>query len=460
MMEFEDFMCRMIFYLATITFLVLYSLFGTIALPDVTLQEQYWRVLVDGAIGLLIILLGEIISKIWVHFDGMILSQHRMMDRLNDANAELQEHQEKISKVNEILAFQKFQLQRANDKIKAAHEEMIVQNEIANVISTSLELEKLIRAVGELILNQMDMDAVAILVEPEERTENNFADSARTLHIYSKLGMEFDKLFTQKVQNGYVETALRSRSSFIVNLDEVQRILGEGCLLRSAIVIPMLKNRQRIGNLLVASCNENAFLENREFYETIAGQISVGVTNTMLYRQMKEMAIRDGLTGIYNRRYLTNMLHEQLKDAIQKKMPVSLALFDIDKFKMVNDTFGHLFGDTVIKYVARLLQECAAKNGGMAGRYGGEEFVLVFPDKSIDTTYEIVNELHKEIKSTELEHEGKKLIVRVSCGIASYPQTCQNPSDVLTRADWAMYHSKRNGRDQITIDNENITAIM
>lgn len=143
-----------------------------------------------------------------------------------------------------------------------------------------------------------------------------------------------------------------------------------------------------------------------------------------------------------------------------KKVLVSLALFDIDKFKMVNDTYGHQCGDEVIRYVASLLNRGALKHGGIAGRYGGEEFVVAFFEKDLDETYHIVEDIHNQIRSEEVVYEGKHISVRASVGVASYPQTCANPGELLTRADWAMYHSKKNGRDRITIDSEKISSQM
>ena len=201
-------------------------------------------------------------------------------------------------------------------------------------------------------------------------------------------------------------------------------------------------------------------MDGRAFYENIASQLSIGFSNARLYAQMNDMAIRDGLTRIYNRRYLSDRLNVYLGEAMVKKVPVSLALFDIDKFKMVNDTYGHQCGDEVIRYVATLLNKGAISHGGMAGRYGGEEFVIAFLDKTLEETYEIVKEIHEQIKSEPVVYGDNRVEVRASAGIASYPKTCSNPSDLLTRADWAMYHSKKNGRDQITIDSDQITDKM
>lgn len=212
--------------------------------------------------------------------------------------------------------------------------------------------------------------------------------------------------------------------------------------------------------MLIGKCEFGAFADSRAFFESLASQISLGIYNRRLYEQMQDMAIRDGLTHIYNRRHLTKLLNENLMNAVSHKTSVALALFDIDKFKLVNDTYGHPCGDVVICHVATLLNETAVRYGGIAGRYGGEEFVIAFAEKSLVEMTKIVEEVHDRIKKEKISFEDKQLSVSVSAGVASYPETCKNPSDLMTRADWAMYYSKRMGRDRITIDSEDLETAM
>ena len=225
----------------------------------------------------------------------------------------------------------------------------------------------------------------------------------------------------------------------------------------SVICLPIIgKEEARYGTLIVMKNKINVFMDGAAFYQNIAGQISLGVSNAMLYEQMNDMAKRDGLTRIYNRGYLNELLNVYLQEAMQKKTGVTLALFDIDKFKMVNDTYGHQCGDEAIKHVSRLLNIAALRNGGIAGRYGGEEFVIAFLGKSVKQVYEITQQVHVQIRETPVKYADKVFQITASAGIASYPETCENPMDRLTRADWAMYSSKQNGRNRITIDNPEI----
>lgn len=171
---------------------------------------------------------------------------------------------------------------------------------------------------------------------------------------------------------------------------------------------------------------------------------------------MEDMANHDTLTGIYNRGYLAKLLHEYLGEAIINKSSLTIALFDIDKFKNINDTYGHLFGDVIIKTIATLADQMVKANNGIVVRYGGEEFVVAFPNKGLKEAYELIKQLHTNIKEKEISHNEQVIHVYVSAGVTSYPETCKNPSDLLNRADWAMYYSKQNGRDKITIDSNEI----
>ena len=106
--------------------------------------------------------------------------------------------------------------------------------------------------------------------------------------------------------------------------------------------------------------------------------------------------------------------------------------------------------------MSRLLNIAAIRNGGIAGRYGGEEFVIAFLGKTVKEVYEIARQAHAQIGATPIHFADRVLQITASAGVAGYPETCENPMDLLTRADWAMYTSKQNGRNRITIDSDKV----
>ena len=462
---------RVIIY---VTYICLYGMISFVMLV-VLAQDNLSRVTVGIAIRelvtvsvvlVLIVVVSEMMSHMWDFFEKDIFRQNRALEDLNKVNDKMKEQQEKINRVNEKLGVQKIELQLANKKINRSHDEMSVQNELSSIIISSIEIKDMLDKIVDMIQVRLDLDVVVIVLEQDHElyVPGMEEEQRREYAISCVLGDEFKKKVIESIEHTDMSEILRMTQTYIQNnvTDSVQlftKLEGKQEL-PSVVCLPIRNQEERLGTLFVGKNKENTFMDSRAFYENIASQISIGVANARLYAKMNDMAIRDGLTRIYNRRHLTELLRKYLAEAMTKKVPVSLALFDIDKFKMVNDTYGHQCGDEVIRYVASLLNRGALKHGGIAGRYGGEEFVVAFFEKDLDETYHIVEDIHNQIRSEEVVYEGKHISVRASVGVASYPQTCANPGELLTRADWAMYHSKKNGRDRITIDSEKISSQM
>ncbi len=411
------------------------------------------------AVLFVILFFGQVMAILWKFFEQRFLKQNRALEDLNEANEALHEQQDKINLVNQKLGMQKIELQAANKRINRSHDELSVQNEISSAIAGSMKKEEMLNQIVQIMQVRLDMDVVAVILEEDNSLSvPGEEEKGRFVAISTSMGESFEKNMLASIRNTDMKEMLSMNQTYIQNsqTDSVTlfEYLTDEQELTSLICLPILNQDDRMGTLVIGKNRMNVFMDGRAFYENIANQIGIGISNARLYAKMNDMAIRDGLTRIYNRRYLTELLQKYLSEAIAKKMPLSLALFDIDKFKMVNDTYGHQCGDVVIRYVAGLLNKGAIRHGGIVGRYGGEEFVVVFLDKDLDEAYEIVKEIHEQIRSEEVVFEDKHIKVRASAGVASYPRTCKNPGDLLTRADWAMYHSKTNGRDQITIDSD------
>lgn len=461
--DFEDFFNRVVVYLSIAIPFEVASLLSAIYLGDADLESKFRNFVGSTVILLAFILLSEMLVSIWIHFDKCLMKNYSRVEQLRDENNELLDNKDRIHKVNELLGLQKVQLQVANRRINSTHSELMVQNEIANVSSKSLDVKKLIGSICSIMQKELKVDFVAILVDTKKGNPDGFEKTEGIAAYVSVLGNDFDEKVKKAFCEGHLNEILGLPHTYVDNQGKIGRYLDNeesNKYTGSILVSPIMKNNIHLGSMVVGKLEENVFVEKVDLYETIAGQISVGVTNAFLYKQMHEMAIRDGLTGIYNRRYLTEMVNEYVQTAEKSGEPVSLALFDIDKFKMINDTYGHLFGDEVICHIAGLLERKAEECGGMVGRYGGEEFVMVFPGMGTRQTHAIIKEVHEEIRSGSVPYKNQPVQIRVSVGISSYPETCKKAKDILSRADWAMYHSKRNGRDQITIDNENVTAYM
>ena len=173
----------------------------------------------------------------------------------------------------------------------------------------------------------------------------------------------------------------------------------------------------------------------------------------LLQSRLREQAIRDSLTNLFNRRYLEETLDRELSRAGRENYPVCIIMIDIDHFKKVNDTYGHEAGDQILKAIANILAE-QSRRGDFACRYGGEEFVITMPNISLEIAYERAEHLRQSLTLLRVPHEVYTLSVTISIGISCYPENGLTREAILRAADQAMYAAKDAGRDHILSYNQ------
>jgi len=169
-----------------------------------------------------------------------------------------------------------------------------------------------------------------------------------------------------------------------------------------------------------------------------------------IQEQLREQAIRDALTGCYNRRYLEESLGQELTRAERAGRCVSLIMADIDHFKAVNDIHGHLAGDEVLRQVGSLLGG-AARASDITCRYGGEEFIVLLPEMAEHDAMVRAEQIRTAIERTLVTWNGVQISVTASLGVAVYPQHGSNPDELIGTADDAMYAAKLTGRNRVSV---------
>ncbi|MCB0104207.1 MAG: diguanylate cyclase [Anaerolineales bacterium] len=172
--------------------------------------------------------------------------------------------------------------------------------------------------------------------------------------------------------------------------------------------------------------------------------------NERLRLQLQEQAIRDPLTGVFNRRYFAEALDNQTARAIREGVPFSLIILDVDHFKKVNDTYGHKCGDIILQSLARFLMQ-NTRRSDIVCRFGGEEFVILMPDATTESAYERAELFRKQFEATVNEYEGERVHATFSAGVASFPAHAESGEVLLGLADQALYRSKAGGRNRVTI---------
>lgn len=171
-----------------------------------------------------------------------------------------------------------------------------------------------------------------------------------------------------------------------------------------------------------------------------------------MYSQTRHMSLTDSLTGLQNRRSFESNLEREFLRAQRYKSDLSLALIDIDFFKKVNDTYGHLCGDYVLKEVSYLCLESFRKTD-MVFRYGGEELVVILTETTVEKALIPLERLRKQIESYPFNSAGSDFKVTISIGLSSCSENVHTQSELLDFADKALYVSKENGRNQLNIMN-------
>ncbi|WP_223793262.1 diguanylate cyclase [Marinobacter sp. F4216] len=173
-------------------------------------------------------------------------------------------------------------------------------------------------------------------------------------------------------------------------------------------------------------------------------------------RQLAVLSLNDSLTGLSNRRHMDTRLPELRAESIRKGAPLTIALIDADHFKRINDTWGHGFGDVFLQMIAEVLKKHAQRPRDMAVRFGGEEFALLLPDTDLTGTLSVCENILDDIQNTEVETpDGDFTSITVSAGIAALNAN-ESITDLFKRADKALYKSKSDGRNRVTVASSTI----
>jgi diguanylate cyclase (GGDEF)-like protein len=184
---------------------------------------------------------------------------------------------------------------------------------------------------------------------------------------------------------------------------------------------------------------------------TVSEHIGLALANLKLRETLRSQAIRDPLTGLFNRRYMEESLERELRRSQRKGVPLGIVMMDIDHFKHFNDNFGHAAGDYLLRELGVFLKTLV-RGEDIASRYGGEEFIVVFPETSLEETVQRAEQVRQDVKNLKLSEQfPKNEGVTMSLGVAVFPQHGTTYEQILKSVDTALYQAKRDGRDRIAV---------
>lgn len=216
------------------------------------------------------------------------------------------------------------------------------------------------------------------------------------------------------------------------------------------LVLPLLVHERPVGTLVLGSRRPGALGDAvRPTLEVLASHVAVSLSGARMMKRLEELATRDGLTGLYNKRALLEMADSKIASAKRFASKLSVLIVDIDHFKKVNDTYGHDQGDIVLKGLGDILKKTKRTTDAVA-RFGGEEFVIVCEQTDKDGAFLLAERIREELEKTRVQTPQGEICVTCSVGIATCPDVATDWDSLFKAADEALYMSKRSGRNRST----------
>lgn len=325
--------------------------------------------------------------------------------------------------------------------------ELSVLNSVGRLLSRTLDRHTLLEALARESCRLVGASSQFILAVP--------LAGGRAMHceIYNSAGV-LDRSVDVPIDYGlvgYVFAGNRSlrlddlRGEYANYADETRDLDRR---FNSWLGVPVTIYDEVIGVIAVESEEYRAYDDDHvRVMSTIADQAAIALENTRLY----ELATIDGLTRLFVRRYFDRRLEEEMSRAARYSAEFSVGVLDLDRFKRINDTHGHPVGDQVLRAVASAVQR-NMRSADLAGRYGGEEFALIFPRTGPKAAAQVAERIRADVEALRIQSDQEAVRVTVSIGIASYPESgASSASELVALADRALYRAKEKGRNRVEL---------
>ncbi len=368
---------------------------------------------------------------------------------------------ETITDLNKIFDYIEPIVAKYHKRIKKDEEMLELQRSLHN-ISILYNISQAVNFIDDLKrLLQVIIQKALITLDAEKGSLMLYDYTLNALQVRIVSGLQ-DKKLEEAINNGAVQcakigigegiagTVFLERKPIITNLGSadprfiVKEVLSNT---KSLLCVPLVAKGEVIGVINITNKKHDKLFNQKdlEFITSLANQAAIAIDNAKLY----ELATKDGMTKLYIYRHFYTLLENEMRRCARYKRNMSLIIMDIDNFKRINDTYGHLTGDTILKRLAAVLQETVRKID-IPARYGGEEFVVILPETDKKDACVIAERIRKNISQIEVKiNETETLSPTVSIGIAQYTTDGQEAKELINAADTALYFSKHNGKNMV-----------
>lgn len=367
--------------------------------------------------------------------------------------------EEQIKERTEELADANTRLQREMQERDRARQELDRQNEkMMQDLTARSQRATLLTKMGETLQSCISKDevfAAALGFAPKIFTsrgavvllnaDRNLLEVAGSWHDCQIPAPVFEPNACWALRTGHPH--------LVVAGDTTARCAHAVGLKNTYLCIPILAQGEALGIMHFQATDELPTLGDSElsFKTTFAGQVGLSVANIRLREALRAQSIKDPLTGLYNRRYLAEMMEREIRRAVRAEQSLGVLMLDLDHFKKFNDTYGHDAGDTVLREAASFLTR-SIRVEDIVCRYGGEEFVVILPTADLNAAHTRAERIRSKMRELAVLHQGQSLgMVTVSIGVAALPLHGTSPKALIEAADAALYRAKREGRDRVAV---------
>ncbi|HNX81406.1 MAG TPA: sensor domain-containing diguanylate cyclase [Candidatus Omnitrophota bacterium] len=365
-----------------------------------------------------------------------------------DLTIQIQDVQERINIANDAIDQEQKSSVSFDDKIRRYDS---LKN-IIERINQSLDLETLAETLcsisfsliadekGTCILYLVDKDTQSLSLYKTKKED-------KKLVIKAKQGDIFDLWVSRHVSPLLVEDV---KKDFRFDLEKIPH--QEHRPISSVVIAPLISENKFLGIMRLDNPRAGFYTQDDlRFLMTICDQGAIAIENSELYQKTQDLAIHDGLTGLYTKGYFLDRLNEEVKRSNRRHVAISLYMIDIDYFKNYNDKFGHSAGDVVLRNMSMILTETLQDVNPVIGRFGGEEFCVILTGVDKEKSAHLAKNLCEAVERTKVILRRQETNVTVSIGVASFPQDANDADELILKADRAMYDAKQQGRNRVIV---------
>jgi diguanylate cyclase (GGDEF)-like protein len=281
-------------------------------------------------------------------------------------------------------------------------------------------------------------------------------DSAdETLHrAWGTANIKDIDLFDFRANGSIVETVLRSGVPYVNNnycFELKVPFSSDSVYIRSILCLPLQRRGEKIGVIEVLNSKAGSFSEeDQALLRTLASPVTVALRSIRTFEGAEQLTITDDLTKLYNYRFLMQFLESEVRRCLRYKKKVSLLFIDVDGFKRINDTFGHLVGSHALAEMGQVFRRIL-RDTDIVGRYGGDEFVIVLPETPLNGALVIAERIRKKVEDYEFTAQNLSIRLTVSLGVANCPKHTLTAEGLIKKADAAMYRAKELSKNSIKV---------